>query len=978
MDKVFISYRNADGKEIAEHIRKELDKSGFYAYIDDKLQSGQWDKQLEDAIIACPIFIPIITEGYIERLSTGTEGENNVIIREFLTALRAHGKKGIIPYYGNNTLLETANNVLVGAKEYGSLDSYESAKCGEYEKLIRLAAKVCPTQVMEVMEDLSEKYISSWRKAQEGVMFDYDSLILRVIDIGNKEYNCSLDSIKEILQAHKNLCIQGDGGCGKTFLLQQIFDVLRGDAHYSVVYIRLADVKFTHSSNEKQTDAIKTYIKDNRGDGYGMLFQEMQKEDADIPRVVFLLDGLNEAAGKQSIVYNEIVNLTRIAPYVIMTTRYLPSELTSVFTSARIKGLSDKEISNYLGVNSLSVADKSILRYPLYLRLYKLSGKAASYVDSEIIQCTKYSILSEVFIKHPIDKFGNDLVDELRVAYAFLIPFICFQMVNRNAMTISEDELLEYMDICCDCIPSDNGARARVESCFEFGRDLTIRTLIDAERRMLLKEILTQLYPRIDLYDEEVYRICHQDIRDFFAAHFIKSILLTVQKSGFRGKLNSFDALLGESLCMFDNCSDKSVRPDKGAVPMIVQGLGGGDCPQFPFDIVNGNSVLVDALARVLCFLVDTEIENTHNASPEKVKICSKFEKALEMACNYMLDNNLITTVNNESVAKYDLIVRYMEVLRRLGSYEKSLELSLRFNEFDDKQIRRSKNNAAKCKLYRAVEIAQYHKKNYSPEAEQLYREAISLLKENIEYELSANLYSMLLAYPDPVSAKYLSTILGTDMNKRRFEAYNTECAVVKNAEGMYSLLTVLSYLLHGYVRIIGTDTLLPHVVATDSEECRDIRLDMPAIMDSVKSIMDVLDSSKEIVKCFSGLIKLRDDELFVEAMTDFKLSFSNNSKGEITGSLLGCFVYSLLNPEWSFTERINWMESIKSTFLKKLDRHSVDNFDSMYILEDLKTAWNGIKKRYGGEIINELIEYVDGVMISLIKANDEEFKRWN
>jgi hypothetical protein len=89
---VFVSYRREDGDGIAQVVAEKLRKRGYRVFLDvENLGGGQWMKELEDRILQCPDFVPVVTPEYVKRLVVPT----TVIHKEVATALSA-GKQ-VVP-----------------------------------------------------------------------------------------------------------------------------------------------------------------------------------------------------------------------------------------------------------------------------------------------------------------------------------------------------------------------------------------------------------------------------------------------------------------------------------------------------------------------------------------------------------------------------------------------------------------------------------------------------------------------------------------------------------------------------------------------------------------------------------------------------------------------------------------------------------------------------------------------------------------
>lgn len=74
---VFVSYRRSDGKLSARTLTLAFKNEGFRCFLDyDKLEGGEFDRQLTDAIEDAPIFVMVLTPGYFARCVKEDESLN--------------------------------------------------------------------------------------------------------------------------------------------------------------------------------------------------------------------------------------------------------------------------------------------------------------------------------------------------------------------------------------------------------------------------------------------------------------------------------------------------------------------------------------------------------------------------------------------------------------------------------------------------------------------------------------------------------------------------------------------------------------------------------------------------------------------------------------------------------------------------------------------------------------------------------------
>ena len=65
---VFVSYRRSDGKSFARTLNLAFKNEGFRCFLDyDKLEGGDFSKQLQDAVVDAPVFVMVMTPDYFAR-----------------------------------------------------------------------------------------------------------------------------------------------------------------------------------------------------------------------------------------------------------------------------------------------------------------------------------------------------------------------------------------------------------------------------------------------------------------------------------------------------------------------------------------------------------------------------------------------------------------------------------------------------------------------------------------------------------------------------------------------------------------------------------------------------------------------------------------------------------------------------------------------------------------------------------------------
>ncbi len=251
-----------------------------------------------------------------------------------------------------------------------------------------------------------------------------------------------------------------------------------------------------------------------------------------------------------------------------------------------------------------------------------------------------------------------------------------------------------------------------------------------------------------------------------------------------------------------------------------------------------------------------------------------------------------------------------------------------------------------------------------------------------MDYELSANLLAMLLVSPDPVSRKYLNRLLGGDMAERRYMAYDIENKAYASSGDKYSLQALLSYILHGYIKVTGISSDgQPLVEKNTSDRVWDTRENKKDVLLIAEEYIRELSKQvvPSIVRCFSGLVLLQDAGSFDASMEELESSYQIIlADNTVNASCLGCFVYALVNDKLSLKVQDNLLDSIWRTMDKKLTEHSADNFDAAYVLLDMKDAWQGIKRRHAERLSEELLSRAEEMLQALSNTCQQEDERWN
>ncbi|MEE0992124.1 MAG: TIR domain-containing protein [Bacteroidales bacterium] len=130
---VFVSYRRSDGKSFARTLNLAFKNEGFRCFLDyDKLEGGDFSRQLQDAVVDAPVFVMVMTPDYFARCVKKVEtadgntvfepNEDDWVRREIDLALK--NGKIIIPI--------DVNGMLNGTPDYLDKDFGNRVGCHQF------------------------------------------------------------------------------------------------------------------------------------------------------------------------------------------------------------------------------------------------------------------------------------------------------------------------------------------------------------------------------------------------------------------------------------------------------------------------------------------------------------------------------------------------------------------------------------------------------------------------------------------------------------------------------------------------------------------------------------------------------------------------------------------------------------------------------------------------------------------------------
>lgn len=271
-----------------------------------------------------------------------------------------------------------------------------------------------------------------------------------------REHVPVIDYFNETWQTNEqnHISITGIGGIGKTVALFNI--------NYPVPAIYIPLRNLTVSKNDSNEEYITEYIQEHTllsaDNAYHVLMQLCNESWDNGPRIILLLDGLNEIkASKLDSVIREI--RTKWAPkqgvQLILTSRYdinTKLQLDNV-NQMLLDTLSKDTISNHLKNKNVELPSKSdyiwdIIDTPLMLNLYTNSAIAKTLYNSELANWRDAKNGGSIiwnYVQSELCKPNIHNQLENIVAIHFFAPYICYKMMLNNDFNIPENKFRDYL-----------------------------------------------------------------------------------------------------------------------------------------------------------------------------------------------------------------------------------------------------------------------------------------------------------------------------------------------------------------------------------------------------------------------------------------------------------------------------------------------------------------------------------------------------
>lgn len=344
-----------------------------------------------------------------------------------------------------------------------------------------------------------------------------------------QEYSMSLERYLDNLLSSegKSGMILAQGGMGKTTLL--LHTAMLQSKRYSVAkpaifYVSLngwdrADTKYIRNQILMR---LRFKKEENTFDSamhalHKLLEQPMRTTLGDIPAVLLLLDGLNEARGDIAPLVQEINELTKMAGVrILATSRSNVPELE--LKTASLMPLNVEDIEEALGRNGLLIPQKQdviqLLRTPLILSIYIQTSEGGKQLDIEnenqLMKAYMDSLLEKEIRHLPED---SPLRWQIDVALNYVLPAVAIEAKRHNG-SLSREHLLKAVNRCWSTLGSRTFRKAY--PCW-IGHSAEIRAGAETAEEWLGAVIDGLLWKRLGMLtkdDAKNCRIFHQKVAE--------------------------------------------------------------------------------------------------------------------------------------------------------------------------------------------------------------------------------------------------------------------------------------------------------------------------------------------------------------------------------------------------------------------------------------------------------------------------------
>lgn len=399
---IFISYSHND-INFAKKLCNRLEADDYEIWIDlsDIHGNEEFSAEIEKGIFGCSAFVSLLSKTYINKAFCKDEIECARHYHKQLIPL--HIERVIIPP-GSGFNLSFSKSQIGYGKDILSDEDFEEFYNDFVETLELFFCKSdTPTEVktnisFEALRNnfeqlsfggyvLNEIYTDLFPAITvvDDSISDHDS---HVGNEGKKILLCSQNNNKtliEYIEKHRtnHIFINGEGGSGKTVALRHIFDDFFAK-RIPTIYVPLNKVRFGDG------DALQKYISDiacKKAEWHNI--KQLAMNNNYVPRVVLMLDGLNEITGDIRDVVRQISEMM-LWPnlQIIVTSRtdyiYEFSD-TSRIKSVKLEPIAYDVILRHLVAKEIdSVSDDKLLHLlstPMMLTLYTETNISLEYIQ---------------------------------------------------------------------------------------------------------------------------------------------------------------------------------------------------------------------------------------------------------------------------------------------------------------------------------------------------------------------------------------------------------------------------------------------------------------------------------------------------------------------------------------------------------------------------------------------------------------------
>ncbi len=268
-------------------------------------------------------------------------------------------------------------------------------------------------------------------------------------------------------------CVVAGGGMGKTTLL--LMCALELSAVYSQIKPAALYISLSGKKNGEKDFLLNEILKSLRFtsdtvtyDGarhqlVSLLSSPIRTKNGDVPQLILLLDGLNEATGDKAILVQEIIELNRLLGLRLLISSRAEDENVR-FARVSLSELTETDVADALKSRGLLLPEnmeiQSLLKTPLMLSLFiKASGESAQITvntESDLLDAYISSLLTK-----EKEALGDEEAQKYRIEAAANYVLCALALkCEKEGGAISEKEAFETVRKCRKTLLSKNLLRA--------------------------------------------------------------------------------------------------------------------------------------------------------------------------------------------------------------------------------------------------------------------------------------------------------------------------------------------------------------------------------------------------------------------------------------------------------------------------------------------------------------------------------------